>query len=85
VRIFQLACYESGEVYGLHRGDDDDEKRNADRIATVLVYLEAPELSQGGVETLFTHRSMEEKSLKQSKVHSSCFSRIVTDRNASIS
>jgi hypothetical protein len=61
---FQLACYESGELYGLHRDDDDDEKRNADRIATVLVYLEAPELSQGGGETLFTHRSMEEESLK---------------------
>lgn len=61
---FQLACYESGELYGLHRDDDDDEKRNADRIATVLVYLEAPELRQGGGETLFTHRSMEEESLK---------------------
>jgi hypothetical protein len=61
---FQLACYESGELYGLHRDDDDDEKRNADRIATVLVYLEVPELSQGGGETLFTHRSMEDESLK---------------------
>jgi Rps23 Pro-64 3,4-dihydroxylase Tpa1-like proline 4-hydroxylase len=61
---FQLACYESGELYGLHRDDDNDEKRSADRIATVLVYLEAPELSQGGGETLFTHRSMEEESLK---------------------
>jgi hypothetical protein len=61
---FQLACYESGELYGLHRDDDDNEMRSADRIATVLVYLEAPELSQGGGETLFTHRSMEEESLK---------------------
>jgi hypothetical protein len=30
----------------LHRDDDDNEKRSADRIATVLVYLEAPEAIQ---------------------------------------
>jgi hypothetical protein len=57
---FQLACYESGELYGFAPRRHDNEKRSADRIATVLVYLEAPEAIQGGGETLFTASTMEE-------------------------
>ena len=51
----QMACYEEGELHGLHR-DDANAKRNADRSATVLIYLEAPE---AGGETLFTRRALE--------------------------
>jgi hypothetical protein len=53
MRIVRISSWPAGELYDLHRDDDDDEKRNADRI----------ELSRGGGETLFTHRSMEEESL----------------------
>jgi hypothetical protein len=50
---FFNAGYESGELYGFAR-DDMTTKEECDRIATVLVYLEAPEAIQGGGETLFT-------------------------------
>ena len=55
VEDFQMACYEEGQLLGLHR-DDADGKINADRSATVLIYLQAPE--EGG-ETIFTRRPLE--------------------------
>ena len=42
VEDLQMACYEEDELHGLHR-DDADAEVNADRAATVLVYLQAPE------------------------------------------
>lgn len=56
VEDFQLACYYDNELYGLHR--DDNEKAEANRAATVLVYLYAPE--HGG-STLFTLRPLEDE------------------------
>lgn len=58
VEDIQMACYEEDELHGLHR-DDADAAVNADRAATVLVYLEAPE--GGGGETLFTMRELEDE------------------------
>jgi len=56
---FQLACYEADALYGLHRDDNDGRSGlTADRVATVLVYLEAPEVDGGG-ETLFTNEALE--------------------------
>jgi len=58
---FQLACYESDALYGLHRDDNDGKSGvTADRSATVLVYLEAPEVNGGG-ETLFTNEALEKE------------------------
>jgi hypothetical protein len=54
VEDFQLACYGTDELYGLHR--DDDYSGQANRAATVLVYLKQPE--QGGA-TIFTNRKLE--------------------------
>ena len=65
VEDIQMACYEEDELHGLHR-DDADAAVNADRAATVLVYLEAPE--GGGGETLFTMRELEdERDMKTGK------------------
>ncbi len=58
VEDIQMACYEEDELHGLHR-DDADAAVNADRAATVLVYLEVPE--GGGGETLFTMRELEDE------------------------
>ena len=58
VEDIQMSCYEEDELHGLHR-DDADAEVNADRAATVLVYLEAPE--GGGGETLFTMRELEDE------------------------
>ena len=56
---FQLACYETDALYGLHRDDNDGKSGYAaDRAATVLVYLEAPE---SGGETLFTNQALEQE------------------------
>lgn len=54
VEDFQLACYGSDQLYGLHR--DDDYSGQANRAATVLVYLKQPE--EGGA-TIFTNRKLE--------------------------
>jgi len=58
VEDIQMACYEEDELHGLHR-DDADAAVTADRAATILVYLEAPE--GGGGETLFTMRELEDE------------------------
>ena len=58
VEDLQMACYEEDELHGLHR-DDADAEVNADRAATVLVYLQAPE--GGGGETIFTMRELEDE------------------------
>ena len=58
VEDFQLACYGVDELYGLHRDDDSDPLRRADRSATVLIYLQAP--ISGGA-TLFTRRAIEDE------------------------
>ena len=52
---FQVACYDPGQYYGLHRDDADvvGLPSAKDRVATVLIYLQSPE--EGG-ETLFTRR-----------------------------
>ena len=58
VEDFQLACYGVDELYGLHRDDHDDPVKRADRSATVLIYLKAPE---AGGATLFTRRAVEDE------------------------
>ena len=58
VEDFQLACYGVDDLYGLHRDDNNDAVHRADRIATVLIYLEAP---VAGGTTLFTRRPMEDE------------------------
>jgi hypothetical protein len=64
VEDFQLACYGPGELYGLHRDDNDSAGRgaaaaaSAHRAATVLIYLQAP---TAGGETLFTRRPLEDE------------------------
>uniref|UniRef100_A0A7S3P4T5 Fe2OG dioxygenase domain-containing protein n=1 Tax=Amphora coffeiformis TaxID=265554 RepID=A0A7S3P4T5_9STRA len=60
VEDFQLACYGPGQLYGLHRDDNDGRSAtaSADRAATVLIYLQEP---QRGGATLFTRRPIEEE------------------------
>ena len=59
----QMACYQEGELHGLHR-DDANATVNADRAATVLIYLRSPGEGGGG-ETLFTMKEIErERDLK---------------------
>ena len=62
VEDFQLACYGPNELYGLHR--DDDPSGAANRAATVLIYLRAPE--RGGA-TLFTGLELEKEIDPQTK------------------
>jgi len=76
VEDFQLACYSRGELYGLHRddsnndSDDSDDRRSANRVATVLIYLRDPAVGEeagaggsgkGGGATLFTNRALEDE------------------------
>ena len=56
VEDLQLACYNENELYALHRDDNADFA--AGRVATVLVYLQAP---TAGGSTLFTHRPLEDE------------------------
>ena len=54
VEDFQLACYGPDQLYALHR--DDNAQGRANRAATVLIYLQAP---QAGGTTLFTRQKIE--------------------------
>ena len=56
VEDLQLACYREHELYALHRDDNADFA--AQRVATVLLYLQAP--TEGG-STLFTNRPLEDE------------------------
>jgi len=59
VEDFQLACYGPDQLYALHRDDAADNTQIQNRrMATVLIYLQAP--TEGG-STLFTMQPLEEE------------------------